>query len=360
MVIDQVQHYLPNFLLLNIVPVICHQENTLLFGERIRETNLLHIKVTTEMKRTFLVPRVSILKHALMIPTMIKHVLVDGKRIFPPSLRDISEMDLLSAFCMYSVEKGLVVSSYISDRLVMRPDFGKFIFKLEEESYFHTNTLCKSNCQCPEEFVVELTKWFPCMKKILSASRKHPRIDLEEPRGGLKTNDLSQSKLTRRDTNIQVEPSGSLNEVLENAKMRNFFKAFLSNKFCLELVIFIEQVNMYRMLAQQKEVSFSMSMTNLMEEVEMNALMDGNHVAVEKKGQYIVDTFLDDNALFQINTSKKLINGMKQTLKEKGFVPTLFNDIVNEIKGAVLVQLFEEFVSTDIYQEMLRRVLKSV
>ena len=50
-VVDQLQAYLANFLMLNIVPVICHQENLAYFSKHIAHTQLFHCKISTDIKR---------------------------------------------------------------------------------------------------------------------------------------------------------------------------------------------------------------------------------------------------------------------------------------------------------------------
>ena len=280
---------------------------------------------------------------------------------------------MLSTFNMYIVEKGMIISSYISDKLSDRPDYGKYVFKLEEEMQFNSH---EGNSQSPEEFIPDLTRLFPHMKTILKKMRtvrdaipQHvlppssqttgpltPRSSLHVPHSPRPKSITLGSNGNQSDAGLSDSSEKTMTEVLENATMRTFFKAFLSNKFCLEMIIFLEQVNLYKMISNRKEsLQHLISPFVAAEDQSSSSVVDNS--ALEHKGRYIIDTFLAHDSMFQINTSQKLISKLNKSLEENGFSPTLFNDIASDMKANVLVHLYEEFMGTELYQEMLHRVV---
>ncbi|EFC41032.1 predicted protein [Naegleria gruberi] len=347
-VIDDLQRYLSSFLLLNIVPVVCHQEDISKFSEYLSNTQLLHCRITKEMKKEFSVKKASLLKHAKVMPSMIKLMVQKKKKFFLPSAHEIKGMDMLSSFGMYIVHKGQVTSSYSSDILNARPDYGVFLFHLKEDHLY-------SDSSSPEDFLPRLLKLFPNMKMVFEELREKRK---QQP-------ELSSLPLTPRGSNFSTsfknneEDEFSLKNVLENATMRTFFKAFLSNQYCLEPVIFYEQVKMFRMLCQRRSPaspSFEYQMENILAHNSPSSALDLKIQECKQKAEYIIDNFLKDTSMFQINTSGKLLRKLFSAIEEKCSDETLFDDILQDIISSMLVFRFENFIDSPFFQDMIHRV----
>ncbi|KAG2385672.1 hypothetical protein C9374_003487 [Naegleria lovaniensis] len=358
-VIDELQKYLSSFLLLNIIPVVCHQEHVDKFSKYISHTQIMHCSITNDIKKAFLVQRASLLRHAMMMPTLFSYMIKHRKKFFLPSRKEMKHMDMLSSFGMYMVFKGEVCHSFSSEKLNERPDYGSYIFQLEEEEL-----LFKEYSQTPEEFIPDLVKLFPTMKEILRQVRMEKRKSV--------THAMIQNVMnptTFHNPTSDENDSLTVTTVLENASMRRFFKAFLANSFCLESVIFYEQVMQYKMLCQQEQhvANMQCKLTNssyYSSPGTMSVLSDVENFlelqqGIEQKAKYIIETFLEDHSMFLINTSKKIISKMKTSMEECGYTETLFDEIVKDLIQQVLVYNFEEFTASKIFEDMKSRLINN-
>ncbi|KAF0972862.1 hypothetical protein FDP41_001481 [Naegleria fowleri] len=347
-VVDELQKYLSSFLLLNIVPVACHQEDPDKFSKYIAHTQIMHCSVTNEMKKGFMVQRASLLRHAMMMPTLFAYMAKHKKKFFLPSRKEMKQMDMLSSFGMYMVFKGEVCNSFSSEKLNERPDYGSYIFQLEEEELLFKE-------QTPEEFIPDMLKLFPTMKEIL----RKVRVE--------RTMNVPNLNIENIATNNNVDTDQiTLKMVLENASMRRFFKAFLANSLCLESLIFYEQVTLYKILCDQEQyfVNSHCKLTNQSNTASRGAVSILSDIEnymelkrrTEQKAKYIIETFLEDQSMFLINTSKKIISRVKTTIEDCGYTEALFDEIVKDLVQNVLKHNFEEFVTSKIFEDMKTRL----
>ncbi|KAG2383443.1 hypothetical protein C9374_004114 [Naegleria lovaniensis] len=298
-VISRIQEYLPSFLMMNIVPIICHQENEEKASSKLAHTNLMNCRVTSQVKTNLL------------------------------------EMDLKKEFENAS-----------------KPDIPK------------------------------LLKLFPNMKGIFKEGKKK-RLqitsslghELETPRGDHKG---ASSPLSNSVAESNTSFSTQLDQILENVTMRTYFKAFLSNIFSLELVMFIEQVNVYKVLckAHTSKMQKQLQMQQQMSEYELTIMdiqtppNERNERVLSYNGnemhslgedhqvcaQQIIETFFEEDSIFEINTSQKLVQRMKLRMQNEGCVMDLFDELVRDIKATMLYPLYSSFETTDIYKSMSERM----
>ncbi|KAF0972863.1 hypothetical protein FDP41_009112 [Naegleria fowleri] len=417
--LNALQGYLSSFLLMNIIPVICHQEDVNTFSKLISHTQLMHCKISTPMKRILMVEKAGIVKHCMAMPTMIKMLITEKRKLFFPSLKEIKEMELMSLFCMHLVKDGEIEQSYFYKSLTERPDYGAFIFKLGRDSKnlnepMHNNESLTNNEESesssqitsthlessPEEYIPKLMKLFPTMKEIFRAARKHvaivgceEHVQQRQQQQNHQLSSLSEEKETSHDDHAEKNSSSAtiheaphtnrlsipkrksscsstnstssimsskqvtVRQVLENATMRNYFKAYLSNIFCLELVIFLEQVIKYKILCKRSHnLESNINTESSIETIDIQIPPTERTLSEkEMKANYIIATFLEEDAMFRINTSKKLINAMQKKLDEKGCTIDLFDEIARDIETSMLVHLFETFKDTNLYREMMQR-----
>ena len=76
----------------------------------------------------------------------------------------------------------------------------------------------------------------------------------------------------------------------------------------------------------------------------------------KQKAEYIIDNFLKDTSMFQINTSGKLLRKLFSAIEEKCSDETLFDDILQDIISSMLVFRFENFTDSPFFQDMIHRV----
>ncbi|EFC38805.1 RGS domain-containing protein [Naegleria gruberi] len=393
--IDNLDEYLPSLLMLNIIPVICHQEDETKFGKHISHTKLFHCKISTQAKRMLLIDKASVVKHMKAMPTILKLLVKEKRKLFLPSLSEIKDMELVSTFGMHIVRNGQVETSYFYKNLLDRPDLGQFVFNLsnrKEETIQEEGddkemviSYKKSEIEEVEQFLPNLIKLYPDLKKVFSSIRqKRVQLPSSELSNNLQIGQPTSSTPTSPTLQVPQPANGgrpstssvgsssssistsyiSMSNVLENATMRTYFKAHLSNMYSLELVLFLEQVNIYKFLVKSlKSQSTCQNLLSSEEQILQDISLPASEMVTtipeyETKARYIVETFLNDEAMFHINTSRKLTDRMKTLIEEKGFIEELFDEIEMDVKTSMLVYLFASFRQTTLFTEMMQRFKK--
>ncbi|EFC41537.1 predicted protein [Naegleria gruberi] len=361
-VITSISNYLSSFLMMNVVPVICHQENNEKCVKSMKGTNLLHCKISNSIKHGLLmVPKASLVRHALALPTILKFMFKEDKKLRLPSLKDIRHMDMFSLFTMHIISHGSFETSYFYKDLSERPDYGKFIFNLGKASS-ETSNLVSEVEQSPDQYLNDLKKLFPDMFFIFQTARKTRSIlNIEQT--------LQQEEVEEGRVSIASVGSDKLTvqEVLENSTMRRYFKAYLSNIFSLELAIFIEEIAQYKILCKAcKKFTYNSDLikksgSNLAvdESCDITIFIPPSEIIIPEhhvKASYIFDTFLEDNAVFEVNTSKKLINAAKKRIEEEGYVEDLFDSLEKDVISTMVFPLYLQFESSELCKEMLANV----
>ncbi|KAL9641699.1 hypothetical protein ABK040_013203 [Willaertia magna] len=388
-VMEDLSHCLPNFLKLNVIPVICHQEDEEKMTNFLKELNLLSVKVSKEDLYGFGIEEASIGHHVKMTGAVLKTMVKEKRKLHLPSLREMKTMNLLSSFGMLMIEDGVVMSDacYVY-KLWVRPDYGKLIVKL------HNNLKANSN---PEDFVSNLLLLYPNLKEMMMKAR-------DPNQSGLITilnNNNNNGEEEAISATIGATCSSSYNneeaireyqKVMGNNMLRNYFKAFLINRFCVELLLFIEQVELFKALSKSQSKIISLttsSSTNFAnntaaivnnnltlltieeeenkegqkeEEQKEKSISENNiEIEIEKKVNDIVTNFLTEDAMFEININKKTIATVLERIEKVKdnisgttiYSSSLFDEIVIDIETKMLQGIFiREFINSNLYNEM--------
>jgi hypothetical protein len=118
-----------------------------------------------------------------------------------------------------------------------------------------------------------------------------------------------------------------LDEVLKNQQYFKYFKLYATNEFSVENVIFFEEVELYRKMKEDERIEHAEKM---------------------------IETFLSADSIYELNTSKKLVDLMKIE-KEKECGEELFDPILKDVKMSNLSDTFGRFIISDLFQEMLNK-----
>lgn len=145
--------------------------------------------------------------------------------------------------------------------------------------------------------------------------------ELTSPRSKELTSPRSLSSLTLKYIDSQTV---TLKDVLENDTYREYFKVYTLSKFCVENVLFIEEVYKYKNLAKEKRKSF---------------------------GNSIMDLFFENGSSYELNTNQdlkiKAKNGVENGEDEA------FDEVIAELTNTVLLGMFKDFKDSTLYVDML-------
>ena len=113
-------------------------------------------------------------------------------------------------------------------------------------------------------------------------------------------------------------------EILENPKYRKFFKTFATREYAIENILFYEEVQRFKDLNEnERKIRF----------------LD------------IMDLFIDCSSEFSINTSKKLIDKMKEKVED---CPCeMFDEILDNLIAETLSNVYYNFLVSNLYEEMI-------
>ena len=284
------------------------------------------------------------------IPTMFKYIIKEKRKLFLPPMKDIAHMELTSKFAMHLVRHGQIEQSYLYQDLSERPDYGKFIFHLESQQ--------QARYESPHVYMPHLKKLFPDLREIFRFARSHKQLQYPSSKDPAQCDHPEAGSPATLEIPLSARSSSSsssgsrritLHQVLDNAWMRNYFKAFLSNLFSVELVLFLEEVNIYRALCR---VHSTPSSQNLEQELQIPAT-EMTLPEKDLKGSYIVEHFLSEQGLFEVNTSQVLVGRVVDRLRKEGYVEELFDEIVGDVKMSLLIPLFPSFEQSKLCEDMM-------
>src|SRR5690606_2515989 len=139
----------------------------------------------------------------------------------------------------------------------------KFILNLDNTNGVRMETSEKLS----SEYYEQLISLFPQFMNAQTPSDRKPK---------------QTKRKTEKDDKCPSEVT--LQHVLENSQMRMYFKAFASNEYCSENILFYEEVQLYKR---------SMKMM------------------LEKRATKIVKTYLQSDSLLELNISVREIDGLK-------------------------------------------------
>ncbi|KAL9654114.1 hypothetical protein ABK040_016013 [Willaertia magna] len=396
-VMEDLSNCLPNFLKLNVIPVIVHQEDEDKLVTFLKEKNLQSLKVSKEDLINFGIEDASFGHHVKMAGAIVRTMVMERRGVGLPSLREMKTMNLLSSFGMLMIEDGVVMSDacYVY-KLWVRPDYGKLIVKLRN------NLKANSN---PEDFVSNLLLLYPNLKEMMMKARDPNQSGLftvfnsnYEEGTIIKNNTSEETSTATSPSPYNQQAIMEYQKVMGNNMLRNYFKAFLINRFCVELLLFIEQVELFKALSksQSKIISLTTSSSttsanttttnnnnNLTlltieeegeeeneegqkeEQKEKSTTENDVTIEIEKKVNDIVTNFLTEDAMFEININKKTIATVLENIRNvrernteinettTTYSSTLFDEIVIDIETKMLQGIFiREFINSNLYNEM--------
>ncbi|KAL9655266.1 hypothetical protein ABK040_009040 [Willaertia magna] len=353
-ILNDLQFYLSRFLTCNIIPIICHQEdydkandylnnsldiysNNTIFGNK-EMLNLLHCQVTSDIIENFNLKKE---KFSLnQVPNKIKSIFKENK------LKKPKEMKIYK-LGMFLVEFGNVKKYFIESKNSNKPNILNIILELNKNKEM-------------DKFFPDLLKIYPNLEMFIRKERNSISLS-----GNYLQNTLQNTSTITIDTLQNNEIT--LNKVIENIKYRNYFKVFLASEFSSELILFIEQVEMYQMIYRMEEKRKEELNDYFSDLIDSTIIEDFNsnnsnnntinrNVETERKANYILKHFLTFDAMFQINTNQKRILNIENTIKERGYTFNLFDDVIHDITSTMLKYSFNRFRETDLYKEMLQKI----
>lgn len=292
---------------LNVVPVVCHAETNQVWNEFVQLTDnnrkfeeLLHLERTKWNKYFKLESSVS----SLILETLgsgiqeLKRLKANGIK---GKLSWFSEetKDLLAA--IFVVANSKIVSEYRKTSKSERFDLAKLAIDDSFSISVHT-----SYYYC-DYFKKKTVKRLS--KEIAEKKRsRNSDIEKETELRVLQNTDLLNMKLL---------------DVLENEKYRQYFKMFCMNQFCIENIIFYEEVLKYKNIPEHRKLL----------------------------GENIINTFFIKDSLYEINTTEKLMQDTRERVKKNE--KNAFDEILTEIQTDILLNVFKEFKNSASFITML-------
>ena len=121
-----------------------------------------------------------------------------------------------------------------------------------------------------------------------------------------------------------------LSTILETPKFLKYFKLYATHEFSVENVIFWEEVQNYKKLKEKER---------------------------NENADKIIDAFMKDDSIYEINTTQKLIKQMEEE-KKKECHEEIFDPIVKDVKNTNMMDTYQRFLSSALYKEMMEKKRK--
>ncbi|KAL0488886.1 regulator of G-protein signaling [Acrasis kona] len=122
-----------------------------------------------------------------------------------------------------------------------------------------------------------------------------------------------------------------LDDILDHPKRIRYLHLFASREFAPETVIFYEHVN-----GKYKKIVAELERRGVAEE--------------------IIDLYFNPDSIYEVNTKEKEKNEVRSVLIERGAIIELFDRVLKEMEGQVLIDLYKRFAESDLYLEMVKNV----
>ncbi|KAL9654117.1 hypothetical protein ABK040_016016 [Willaertia magna] len=369
-VMEDLSHCLPNFLKLNVIPVICHQEDEEKMTNFLKELNLLSVKVSKEDLYGFGIEEASIGHHVKMAGAVLKTMVKEKRKLHLPSLREMKTMNLLSSFGMLMIEDGVVMSDacYVY-KLWVRPDYGKLIVKLRN------NLKANSN---PEDFVSNLLLLYPNLKEMMMKARDPNQSGLITILNNNNNNEEEEAISATVDGATCSSSYNNEEAIREYQKVMGIiFELFKALSKSQSKIISLTTSSSTNFANNTAIVNNNLTLLTIQEEEEENkegqkeeeqkekSVSENNiEIEIEKKVNDIVTNFLTEDAMFEININKKTIatvleriekvkDNVNGTTTANIYSNTLFDEIVIDIETKMLQGIFiREFINSNLYNEM--------
>lgn len=292
---------------LNIVPVICHEESNEVWQEFIelgeknkRFSELLHLERTPFNKH-------------FKLDSTIGSFIIETLGVGIEELKRLKKKGIKGKFSWWNEEtKNLLAAVFLVSKSKVISEYRK---SLKNER------IDLARLVIDQKTVLELhTSYYYCdyfKKKSYKNLSKEDKESISKV--SFQELKLSDQKLKKLDL-----PNMTLKELLENDHYRQQFKMFCLAQFCVEYLMFYEEVLKFKNSDKQ----------------------DRKYL-----GEDIYNTFLLKDSIQEIWTKSKLIQNASQKLKEND--PESFDEIVKDVEETVLENTFKNFKVTSGYATML-------
>lgn len=299
--VAEIAKSLPTYLQMNVVPIICCQENEAAAFQFFSTCNL-----NTMVKHLIFVPNVA---SQVYMDLGLKVTMPESSSIFsksPPTkqvplkiqgksvaLPDPSVVDPFTEYGLFLVEKGGKLSyQWQPPTADSRPSYTTYMLLLEKEA------------DCTLDDVEALKKLFPQVpkslpKKLHTAS---PLLSVSDPH------------------------MVTLDQVMKDKTKRSIFKTFMTSEHCVENLIFIEHVEQYK--------------------------AESKRDARAKLAEKIVATFFMDDSFMEINVDGETRNSILQQFKSTGPSEDLFDPLVKVLHATVLMDSFSRFKQSPLFAKV--------
>jgi hypothetical protein len=374
--LDDIVSLREQLFLLNVIPIVVHNENDQTYEEWALESEktrsisqeLLHLQRTKEVKKYFKMKSVSVMKllTAESFPTLGNvSASVEIKRLAKLGLKNIvkyvtNETATLLASC-FVIADCKVISHFGKDRKYQRFDLARIVIDTDGTGIeVHTDIYsCDYTAIRNKKKELKLIELEKREKEILNIETEYEfekekltfkyNQDLENLKS--KYDSLIEEKKKEKDSFLNPEQVQvvvkekkkssksseksikeekveklKMSEVLQNPKLRKFFKTFCAREYAVENVIFYEEVMEFQKLNLNKRI---------------------------ERCQNILKLFVvpGDDCVYQINSTGKLLKLLKERQEE---CPVdLFDVILQDLINETMTNVYMRFLTSDIYQDMI-------
>eukprot|EP01080_Neovahlkampfia_damariscottae_P007434 gene7434-11757_t len=381
--LDDIVDLQEQLLLLNVIPIVVHNENQKTFDEWAQESErtqliskqILHLQRTKEIKKYFKMRSVSVLSLLTVeafATSANQNAGLEAKRLTGRGLKGLvkfvtKETAALLAGC-YVVSNSEVISEFGKERKHQRFDLARIVIDTDGTGIeVHTDIY---SCQIqkkkkkinPQEKIQQqikkLDEEYELEKEVLKLKHEQEKDELkrkyedlieekrkkiieleEQPEQSLaipikqpKKSIFSFKSPRESQSNFIQEPlkkkKYTLEEILEDPKLRKFFKTFSTREYSVENVIFYEEVEKYKKLSEKKRRGRSCD---------------------------IIKLFIESDSTYEINTTAKLKKKVLESLHEAKV--DLFDVILKDLVQETMSNIYCRFILSELHRDMINSTM---
>jgi hypothetical protein len=121
-----------------------------------------------------------------------------------------------------------------------------------------------------------------------------------------------------------------MDEVLNNQTYFKYFKLHATSEYSVENLVFYEEVHKYKKMGESQR---------------------------KERSKQMVEVFFASDSVYQINTTKTFMDKVNEGLETSDV--ELFDSLLKDVVQSNLLDMFQRFMTTERYQQMLEGKKKS-